>query len=139
MDNQDPRSAVEAVIALLRKATRIVQLAPFVYLLFFSTHLLVEPFIGEDIHLIPDTLMSVSPIMVIGMLVASRLLKLCTWHKVACLIPTTSQVEGYIDSFIFTFTQEEIVFINASLGILAVLFLATSIKHFTHGRKGSAI
>ena len=135
MDNPDPHGAVSSVIRILRRTTRIVQLAPFAYLVFYAVYLLAGSFISEEMLCLTDSVMTVSPITTIGMLVASRMYKLCRWHKAACLLPTTSQVEGYIDSFVFTFTQEEIIIINVSLGIAALFFLAAAIKHFSHGRK----
>lgn len=116
-----------------------MQLAPFAYLVFYAAYLLTCAFASEELLCLADSIMTVSPVTTFGMLVASRLLKLCPWHKVACLLPTSSQVEGYIDCYVFTFTQEEIIFINAALGILALVFLIAAIRHFTDGRKKPAI
>lgn len=41
MENPDPRGAVSSVIRILRKATRIVQLAPFAYLAFYAAYMLL--------------------------------------------------------------------------------------------------
>ena len=130
MDNQDPRSAVKAAFAILRKATRIVQLAPFAYLCFYAAYLLAGSFVEDNLLGFADSVMLLSPVTTIGLLVVSRLFKLCPWHKIACLLPTTSQVEGYIDSFVFPFTQQEIIYINAALGILAIVYVIAAIKHF---------
>lgn len=134
MDNPDQRSAVKAAFAILRKATRIVQLAPFAYLCFYAVYLLAGPFAGDNMLGLADSLMMVSPVTTIGFLVASKLFKLCPWHKIACLLPSASQVEGYIDSFVITLTQEEIFFINTAIGILALVYLAAAVKHFFYGR-----
>lgn len=134
MGNPDQRSAVKAAFAILRKATRIVQLAPFAYLCFYAVYLLAGAFVEDNLLGLADSLMMMSPVTTIGFLVASKLFKLCSWHKIACLLPSASQVEGYVDSFVFQFTQQEIAFINASLGILALVYLAAAIKHFFYGR-----
>jgi len=115
-----------------------VQLAPFAYLLFYVAYLFAGAFVSEELLCMADSIMTVSPLTTIGMLAASRLLKLCQWHKIACLLPTSSQVEGYIDSFVITLTQEEIIFINLSIGIIALLFFFAAIVHFTDGFKESA-
>lgn len=107
-----------------------MQLAPFAYLVFYATYMLAGSFLEDDLLCLADSVMTVTPVAVFGMLVASRLLKLCPWHKAACLLPTTSQVEGYIDSYVFTFTQEEIVFINMSLGIFVLIFIVMAYLHF---------
>lgn len=134
MDNPDQRNAVKAVFSILRKATRIVQLAPFAYLVFYAAYLLSSAFVDDTALGFADTMFLVSPITTIGLLVASRLFKLCTWHKVACLLPTSSQVEGFIDNFVFQFTQQEVSLINALLAAVALFFLAAAIRHFAHGR-----
>ena len=134
MDNPDPRhDAVKSVFSILRRATRLVQLAPFAYLCFYAAYLLTESFIGEQYVLAADYILAASPLATVGMLVASRLFKLCTWHKVACLLPTSSQVEGFIDNFVFQFTQQEVSLINALLAAAALFFFASAIRHFAHG------
>lgn len=130
MDNPDLRSAVKEAFAILRKATRIAQIVPFVYLFFFAVYLLAGQFLEDGILCAADTLFSASPIATVGMLIASRLFKLCVWHKAACLFPTVSQVEGYIDSFVLTFTQEEIIVIHSILAFAVIFFLLSAYIHF---------
>ena len=130
MDSQDPRAAVRSIVSVLRKATRAAQLAPFVYLLLYAAYLLAGTFASEEVLGAADALFNVAPITTGGMLVASRLFKLCRWHKAACLLPVSSQVEGCVDTFLVTLTQQEIIIINAVIGIAAVVFLAAAFKHF---------
>ena len=137
MDNQDPRNAVKVAFGILRRMTRIVQLLPFAYLLLYAYYMLACPYLSEDTLCLLDAIITVSPITTILFLLASGLLKLCAWHKIACLLPTSSQVEGHIDSFVMTFTQEEVIFINAAIGIIAVAFFIAAIHHF-YGRKAAA-
>lgn len=49
MDSQDRQGAVSSVIKILRKATRIVQLAPFAYLVFFVVYLILGSFEPEGV------------------------------------------------------------------------------------------
>lgn len=135
MDSPDPQGAVSSVVRILRKATRLVQLAPFAYLVFYVVYLLTCSFMPEGLLCAADAVMLVSPATGGGMLVASRLFKLCRWHKAACLIPFASQLEGCIDSYVVTFTQSEIVIINTAIGLAALTFLALAFRHFfTHGK-----
>ena len=134
MSNPDPSGAVSSVIRILRKVTRIVQLAPFAYLVFYVAYMLFGYFASEEALCVADSLMTISPATTGMMLAGSKLFKLCRWHKTACLLPMTSQVEGYVDSFIITFTQEEIIFINTAIGLAALAFLVLAIKHFFYGR-----
>ena len=139
MEAPDPSGAVSSVIRILRKATRIVQLAPFAYLLFYVAYMLFGYFASEEALCVADSLLTISPATTGMMLVGSRLFKLCRWHKAACLLPVSSQVEGYIDSYLITFTQGEIFAINITLGLVALTFLILAIRHFTHGRKTNTL
>lgn len=132
MESPDPSGAVSAVIRVIRKVTRAAQFMPFIYLLFYAVYLFVSLVVPDEVLGAIDSFAYVSPAAGGGLLVASRILKLCRWHRVACLIPFSSQIENYIDSFLFTFTQQEIVAINVSLGIASVLFLIIANRHFFH-------
>ena len=139
MDSQDrQRDAVSRVIGILRKVTRLVQLAPFVYLAFYSAYLIIGCFIPDDMVCLADGVMFSSPLATAAMLVLSKVLKLCRWNKAACLIPSASQIEGVVDSYLFSFTQVEIIIINILLGVASLVFLIVANKHFFHdGRKAN--
>ena len=135
MDSPDrQRDAVSRVIEILRKVTRIVQIAPFVYLAFYSAYLIIGCFSSDALVSLADGVIFSSPFTTTGMLFLSRLLKLCRWHKAACLIPSASHIEGIIDSYLFTFTQNEIILINTALGILSLAFIIRAHRHFFNGR-----
>ena len=120
----------------MRRVTRLVQLAPFVYLAFYSVYLILGCFVPDDMVCLADGLLFSSPLATTAMLLLSRMLKLCRWHKAACLIPSASQIEGVVDSYLFTFTQSEVIAINILLGIISLAFLYIANKHFFHdGRK----
>ena len=128
MDSQDRRSALERLVVALRKTTRIVKSMPFVYLLFFSVYMVSFPLVSEEASGFIDTLFAGSPVALLGMLFLSNVLKLCRWHKMACLIPSTTRIEGYIDSYVFTFTQNELVAIHLIIGVLSILFICFAFK-----------
>lgn len=130
MDSQDQRSAVSGIVRLTRKATQIVQLAPFAYLFFYAAYLFLGMVAPDGLLGAADSLFGIAPITTGGMLAASRLFKLCRWHKAACLLPVSSQIEGCVDTFLVTLTQQEIIIINTVIGIAAVVFLAAAFKHF---------
>lgn len=134
MEAPDPSGAVGSIVRILRKATRIVQLAPFAYLAFYAAYMLLGYFASEDALCVADSILTISPATTGMMLVGSRLFRLCRWNKAACLLPMTSQVEGYVDSFIITFTQEEVILLNTAIGIISLLFLILAIRHFAYGK-----
>lgn len=130
MDNPDPNGAASPVIRILRRLTRFVQVTPFVYLLFYGVYMVFGSLVPDNYLGMADTLVGTTPITTTALLFASRLLKLCRWHKVACLIPSASQIEGCVDTFVFQFTEVEITLINVSLGIVAIIFLISAYRHF---------
>ena len=138
MGDLDPRSAVSGIIRILRKVTRVVQFIPFVYLLLFAVVSVTEPYMSDRLFNVVNELFYVSPAIVVFMLFFSRLLRLCWWHKTACLIPMLAQVENYIDAYVFEFTQGEIIIINTAIGAISLLFIILTFKHFFYGREENA-
>lgn len=134
MDSQDQRNAVSSLVSVLRKSTRIVQMIPFAYLVVYAAYILMNICSFESLVGWIDSVFLVSPIAIGFMLVASNLFKLCKWHKVACLIPTSSNVESFVDSHIIQFTQYEVIAIYVVLLVAVLAFLFLAHRHFfRHG------
>jgi len=134
MDNRDQRSGVKYLVTVLRRITRIVQVAPFVYLLLLAVYLLGESIMPDWALRICDNLLNVPVYTAAGFIFVGRMLKLCSWFRTACVLPFTTKVEGYVDSFVYTLTQNEVVIVNTILGIAFLLFIYLSFRHFFHGR-----
>lgn len=135
MESQDQRNAVSRLVAILKHVTRIVQLVPFVYLCFYALYLLLSCFAGEGLLTFLDNILTVQPLTILSFLIASKIFNLCIWHKIACLLPSSTQIESYIDNFIITFTQEEVLIINMSIFSIIVIFLILSFRRFlNYGR-----
>lgn len=84
-----------------------------------------------DKHLwIVDTLTYVSPLVVVGMLVQSKILKMCKWHKTACCLPLIPQVLQFIDDYIVTFSYGLATTVNISLLLVSILLLFSAYKVF---------
>ena len=135
METPDPRSALERIIGVTRRFTKVVQILPFAYLLVFAFVAIAEPFLSDSAFDLVNNLFYAAPGIQAVALGLSRLLRLCRWHKIACLLPMSSQAESYIDGYLFQFTQNEIVCINTAIGIISVAFIVFSIRHFFHGRQ----
>lgn len=136
MDNQDQRhGAVNRIVVILRKATRIVQLIPFFYLVAFALCLFISLFCNEFMVGIFDALLTITPVTTGTFLVLSKLFRLCRWHKAACLLPTIPQAESAIDTYLITFTQVEVICMHILLCIIVALFLVKAYRHFFYGRK----
>ena len=135
MENRDQRAgAVNSLVKILRKITRIVQIAPFAYLLLLGVCLLFESLLPDWAMRLSVNLLNTPVYTIVGLLCVGRWLKLCSWFRTACLLPFTTKVEGYVDSFVYTFTQNEVIIVNAVLGITFLVFIYVSFRHFFHGR-----
>lgn len=135
MDSPDQRAgAVNNLVRILRKITRIVQIAPFAYLLLLGVCLLFESVLPDWLFRLSVNLLNAPVYMTVGMLFIGRWLKLCAWFRTACLLPFTTKMESYIDSFVFSFTQNEVVFINTAIGVIFIVFVLVTFRHFFHGR-----
>lgn len=136
MDNRDQsQGAVNNLVRILKRLTRIVQIAPFVYLFFLSVYMLSESVLPEWAARLFDNLLDAPLYTTIGMLGIGRLLKLCEWFRTACLLPFTTKVGNYIDSFVYTFSQNEIVILHTVLSLLFLSFIYLTFRHFFHGRE----
>lgn len=133
MDSQDPRDAVSRIVAVLRKVTRIVQLAPFAFLLLIAVCLLLESMLPSWVLRIVDN-GSILP-LALFMLFLGKILKLCVWFRTACVLPVLARLESWIDSYVITFTQEEVIIINTVLGIIFLTYIYLANRHFFHGEQ----
>lgn len=130
MDSQDPRGAVSNLVAVLRRITRIVQMIPFAYLVFYAVYLMLNITASDVVVGWLDSLITVTPTATAILLFFSRMLRLCRWHKIACIIPSSSDVGSYIDSNIFQFTQAEITVLHIVAILVTVGFLLLANRHF---------
>lgn len=139
MDSPDPRAgAVSSLVGVLRKVTRIVQVAPFAYLVLLAVYLLCESVLPNWAVMLADNLLNAPAYTTAGMLVLGRMLKLCAWFRTACLLPFTAKAECYVDAFVYQFTQNEVAIVNAATGILFIAFVFVTIRHFFHGHAAEA-
>ena len=139
MDSQDQRSAVKRIVSILKKITRVVQLIPFVYLLLLGMALLLDGLMPGWSQRMTDALLCVPAYVSFGMIGVGKILKLCSWFKASCLIPLSTKVYGWIDSFVITFTQNEVIVINVALGVSFIAFIIIAQRHFFNGgRKARA-
>ena len=138
MDSRDRGSAVKFLVDVFRRITRAAKVLPFLYLALFGLLLIFDWWIPDGVYEATQSLLYIPPSVVILSLFLSKTLNLCIWHKTACVIPLFSRVEGYIDDFVFQFTQNEIIIINTAVGILSLAFIFFAYRHFFYGRKATA-
>jgi len=110
--------------------TRIVQMIPFAYLVLYAIYLVMNITASDMVVGWLDSFLTVTPVATASLLFASRLLKLCRWHKIACIIPTSSDIGTFVDSNIFQFTQTEMVVLHIVAIAATVGFLLLANRHF---------
>lgn len=138
MDSPDSGNAVSRLVSILKRVTRFVQVVPFVYLALYGLVLLTDS-AGWCIPAgVIDSVMYVSPVVAAGVFPLSMVLRLCNWHKAACLMPYASRLENIVDQYIYQFSGQEAAIINAALAAAVIIFLIICNRHF-YGRKRNAV
>lgn len=113
---------IRYIIGKLRVITRAVQVAPFVYAGIYILCMFAYLFVSEEVCSILDTLFYTSPLMLVIFLIQSKILKLCRWHRTACILPIIPQISVLIDSYI-TDLSEAYATVSICLPIAMMLIL----------------
>lgn len=128
---QDRRTLdLEGLVKKLRYVTLAVQLMPFLYTVPYILSIVASYFLDYDSARIFDTLFYVSPVTVCAFLVLSRLLRLCRWHKTACVLPLLPQVVSFIDYYIIELTEIAAQVNIILFGSMAILLLVAAYNVF---------
>ena len=98
-----------------------MRLVPFLYVCLYAAYLLASLILPENVVCVADSIMCVSPLATGGLLAASRIFGFCRWHRIACLLPSASQVEGCVDTYLVTLTQGEVIGINLCIAVGSVI------------------
>lgn len=121
---------IKYLIEKLRSITLTVQVSPFAYTLLYIIILFLYPRCKESVLNTLDTLFYVSPLMVAMFLIESKVLKLCKWHKTACVIPIIPQVFVFVDRHIIRLTAIEVRMHYWLLFSMSILLLIAAYNVF---------
>lgn len=124
------RKSVEAAIALFRRILFAVKVLPFLFSGFCLLSAILVKICSPDSMFIIDGLVYISPLAVGALLWLSHILRLCWWHKTACILPLVAQLVGYIDSLFHQFTYTELLFFCNAYCMLMVVFFISVHKTF---------
>ena len=128
---QDRRTLdLEGLVKKLRYVTLAVQLMPFLYTVPYIISIVASYFLSYDAARIFDTLFYVSPVTVCAFLVLSTLLRLCKWHKTACILPLLPQVISFIDYYLVELTEVAAQVNIILFGSMAILLLIAAYNVF---------
>ena len=122
-------TSIKKIISVLRKITKTVQLAPFIFAAVYTGIFALYNFASEDMLTILDMMFYISPIVIIAHLIYSRILELCIWHRIACLIPIIPQLMNLIDSYAI-FSINGAILSNVAICLMLILFLVSAYKVF---------
>jgi hypothetical protein len=114
------------IIAILKRVTAIVKIAPFVATLFLLMSIL-SYFTSEGLATMFDTFFYVSPLMVGVLLLLSFFLKLCAWHRGQCLLLMLPMMIGVVDQYVY-----ELSYVASKVNVitLAIIFIASIINAY---------
>lgn len=124
------RNELEFLVKTLRRTTTAVQVLPFVYSALYIILLASYQFVPENIQSTMDNLFYVSPVCMVAFLLLSKTLRLCKWHKTACVIPFIPQVVNIIDCHVVMISSEAAIVANVTLFVSTVLLLVAAYKVF---------
>lgn len=91
------------IIGILKTTTKVVKLIPFAYALLYIISILSYSICTENVSIWVDMIFYVSPISIIFLLILSRTLKLCKWHRLECVLPLMGFCAVIINDFIIEF------------------------------------
>ena len=122
--------SLEGLVKTLRYLTAAVQLMPFIYSILYIISLTVGLFASNDVVKMFDMLFYASPVTVISFLIFSRLLRMCRWHRAACLLPIVPQGISFVDYYIIQFPVSVLSISIATLIAMSLLLLISAYKTF---------
>lgn len=124
------RNELEFLVKTLRQTTTAVQILPFVYSVLYVILLSTYQFVPEDFQATMDNLFYVSPVCMVAFLILSKTLRMCKWHKTACIIPIIPQVVNFIDCHVVMLCKDAAIVFNVTLAAMVVLLLISAYKVF---------
>lgn len=118
------------LVNTLRYVTTAVQVLPFIYSALYIIALAVAFFAPEEIVRVFDSLFYVSPVVVATFLILSRVLRLCAWHRTACLMPALPRVVSFVDYYIVELSEDLAELNILVFGAMAVILLVAAYNIF---------
>lgn len=114
---------------MVNRITKAVQITPFVYSLIVTIVFSLYNVLGDNVLDLLDEVFYISPLVIVIFLVYSRILHLCKWHRITCVIPLLPKAVYFVDSF-YELTQNEVLLANITSLSMAILLLVSAYKVF---------
>lgn len=130
MDSRENENKIAHLVVILRRITYTVQLAPFIYSGILLVMLPLYFFASDTVLDLVDSIAYTSPTVMVIFLIESRILRLCKWHRAACLMPLIPQVPVFIDRYFWSFSYHLAAIVDAMVILTWILFLVAVYKVF---------
>lgn len=124
------RDKILYLIDKLRSITLAVQIAPFVYTFLYIIAISLYFFVSDGTAVLLDTFLYVSPLITILFLVESRILKLCKWHRTACVIPIMAHFPVIIDTYLYELSTDWVYVTLSTILLMSALLLVAAYNVF---------
>lgn len=135
MANQEyDTGKIKRLIIVLKRITLSVQIVPFVFTALYIIDFAAYSWLTESAQALCDTLFYISPLVIAAHLVYSRILNLCRWHRMACVLPLFPQIVS--DYYIIELSEIESLVTDSITLVMTILLLISAYKvFFSNGRK----
>ena len=135
MDKDQRRHNLEELIRKLRNITTAVQLLPFVYGFLFILAMIAYLVLPDWVSILCDHLFYVSITVVVYNLILSKMLRLCAWHRTACIVPVIPELVSIADQTIVNLSESALIINLGTIIFMTALLLISAYKVFFYGRK----
>lgn len=124
-ENQDLSGNVKRLVSVLRDITLAVQIVPFacgaIYIAVYVSYL----FASDYLMTVLDTFFYISPLFCVAHLIYSKMLRLCEWHRAACVVPIFPQVVNLVDYYLISLSEvQAMVFTMTAVAMTVTLLVA---------------
>ena len=126
MDNQgESDERIKRLILTLRDITLAVQIAPFVISLLYILGITAQLLFSVDTSWLFSIILYTPPPIILIMLIFSRMLHLCKWHRLACALPLVPFCFTMIDAYLIELSDIAVWILNGlALAMIIMLLMA---------------
>ena len=126
MDNQgESDERIKRLILTLRDITLAVQIAPFVISLLYILGITAQLLFSGDTSWLFSIILYTPPPVILIMLIFSRMLHLCKWHRLACALPLVPFCFTMIDAYLIELSDIAVWILNGlAIAMIIMLLMA---------------
>jgi len=131
MDNQDESDErIKRLILTLRDITLAVQIAPFIISLLYILGITAQLLFSGDTSWLFNMILYTPPPIILIMLIFSRMLHLCKWHRLACALPLVPFCFTMIDAYLIDLSDIAVWILNGLAIAMTIMLLMAAYNVF---------